>query len=143
MSNEWEAKAAITEVINRYSGAAGRLDIKAIMAFFTPDAELHGVASILGKPEPLKGAEQSTAFFAPLFDSLEWLLQMNTTTDITLSADQTFATASTGLIERAKRKNAAGMVVLTARYDDELVLTEKGWQFTKRRLTPMRFEQVE
>lgn len=140
--NQWETKAAISEVINGYSGSAGRLDIKAFTAFFTADAEIYGVASLLGKPEPLKGHEQIAAFFGPSFDILEWLVQMNTITDIVINTDGKTATTSTGLVETAKRKGAT-TIVLTARYDDELVLTDKGWRFTKRKLTPLRFQQVE
>jgi len=140
--SQWETKAAISEAINGYSGAAGRLDIKAFTAFFTTDAEIYGVASLLGKPEPTKGHEQIAALFSPSFDVLEWLQQQNTITDIVISADGKTATASTGLIETAKRKNA-GTIILTARYDDELALTDKGWRFTKRKLTPLRFQQLE
>jgi len=140
--SQWETKAAISEAINGYSGAAGRLDIKAFTAFFTTDAEIYGVASLLGKPEPIKGHEQIAALFGPSFNILEWLQQQNTITDIVISADGQTATASIGLIETAKRKNA-GSIILTARYDDELALTDKGWRFTKRKLTPLRFQQLE
>jgi len=137
--SEWETKAAIIETINGYSGAAARLDIKAFTDFFTTDAEIHGVASLLGKPEPLKGHEQIAALFTPSFDILEWLMQLNTTTDIVIGADGKTAATSTGLIETAKRKDGS-TIVLTARYDDELTLTEKGWRFAKRTLTPLRFQ---
>jgi len=140
--SQWETKAAIGDVINGYSGAAGRLDINALAAFFSADAEIYGVAGLLGKPDPIKGPEQIAAFFSPSFEILEWLVQMNTITDIVISADGKTATSSTGLIETAKRKNA-GTIILTARYDDEFTLTEKGWRFSKRRLTSMRFQQVE
>lgn len=142
MTSEWEKRAAIREVINAYSGAAGRLDIKAFVSFFDAGAEIHGIASLLKQPEPLQGSEQIAAFFGRSFDNLEWLVQMNTTTDVTLGADGTTATASTGLVETAKRKGAS-MIVLIARYDDELALTENGWRFTKRTLTPLNFRQVE
>lgn len=141
MASEWQIKAAISEAINGYSGAAGRLDIEALAAFFTTDAEVRGVAGLLGKPEPLKGSDQIAAFFKPSFEALEWLIQMNTTTDILISADGTTATASTGLVERAKRKNADG-IMLVARYDDELVLTEEGWKFARRTLTRLHFQPL-
>jgi hypothetical protein len=32
--------------------------------------------------------------------------------------------------------------VLIARYDDELTLTDEGWRFTRRTLTPLRFSEV-
>ena len=51
------------------------------------------------------------------------------------------ATTSTGLIENAKAEGA-DQIMLIARYDDELKLTDAGWKFTKRVLTPCRFSQV-
>lgn len=138
---EWEAKAAISEVLNAYSGAAGRLDIKAFMRFFTDDAQVHGIASLLGQPEPLRGSEQIAGFFGPSFEKLEWLVQMNNITDIIVNAECTRASTSTGLVEMAKRRDA-DMIVLIARYDDELRLTDEGWRFTKRTLTPHRFMEV-
>jgi ketosteroid isomerase-like protein len=140
--SEWETKAAISDTINGYSGAAARLDIKSFTALFTADAEIHGIASMLGKPEPLKGHEQIAAFFGPSFEALEWLIQMNTITDINVSSDGKTAITSTGLVETAKRKGG-NTIVLIARYDDELTLTDKGWRFAKRRLTPLRFQQIE
>jgi hypothetical protein len=139
--NEWEHKAAIREVLSGYSGAAGRLDIDAFIAFFTEDAEIHGIAGLLGQPEPLKGHAQIAAFFGPSFQRLEWLVQMNNITDVHLGADGKSASTSTGLVEMAKRREA-DMLVLIARYDDELRLTDKGWRFTRRTLTPFRFTQV-
>lgn len=140
--SEWETKAAIREVINAYSGAAGRLDINAFTEFFTDNAEVHGIAGLLGQPEPLAGRAQIGTFFGRTFDNVEWLSQMNNTTDIALSADGKHATTSTGLVEMAKRKNA-NMIVLIGRYDDELILTEHGWRFSKRTFTVYRFSQVE
>ena len=139
--NEWESKAAIREVLGGYSGAAGRLDIDAFIAFFTEDAEIHGIAGLLGQPEPLQGHAQIAGFFGPSFARLDWLVQINNITDVHLSTDGNSATASTGLVEMAKRKDA-DMLVLIARYDDELRLTDKGWRFTRRTLTPFRFNQV-
>lgn len=139
--SEWETKAAISGVLNAYSGVAGRLDIKAFMRFFADDAEVHGIASLLGQPEPLKGSEQIAGFFGAAFENLEWLVQMNNITDIIVNAEGTRASTSTGLLEMAKRKDA-DMIVLIARYDDELWLTDEGWRFTKRALTTHRFMEV-
>jgi hypothetical protein len=139
--SEWEQKAAIREVLGGYSGAAGRLDIDAFVQFFTEKAEIHGIAGLLGQPEPIVGREAIGGFFGASFERLEWLVQMNNITDIILGADGRSATTSTGLVEMAKRKDA-NMLVLIARYDDELALTKDGWRFTKRTLTPFRFSEV-
>ncbi len=139
--SEWEQKAAITEVLNAYSGAAGRLDIDAFVGFFAEDAEIHGIAGLLGQPEPISGRAAIRQFFGASFERLEWLVQMNTTTDITLGADGASAITRTNLVERAKRKDA-DMVVLVALYDDELALTKDGWRFTKRTLTPLSFSEA-
>lgn len=138
---EWEQKAAIREVLGGYSGAAGRLDIDAFVQFFTLDAEVHGIAGLLGQPEPIRGRDAIGAFFGASFERLEWLVQMNNITDVVLGADGRSATASTGLVELAQRREA-GMVVLVARYDDELTLEADGWRFRKRTLTPFRFSEV-
>jgi len=139
--SDWEQKAAIREVLGNYSGAAGRLDIEAFVRCFTEDAEVHGIAGLLGQPEPIAGRDAIGAFFGASFQRLEWLVQMNNITDVNLNADGTRATTSTGLVEMAKRKDA-NMLVLIARYDDELALTVDGWRFTRRTLTPFRFSEV-
>lgn len=135
--SEFETRAAIRELLSAYSGAAGRLDVEAFCNLFTPDAEIHGVAPLLGRPDPLKG-EQIRDFFGASFGNLEWLVQMNNITDVTLGPDGKTATASTGLIENAKLKQAA-QITLIGRYDDKLILTPKGWRFTQRSFTPYRF----
>jgi ketosteroid isomerase-like protein len=139
---EWETRAAIQAVLNGYSGAAGRCDIEEFLAFFTEDAEVHGIPEMMGLPGPFKGLGAIRGFFGPAFENMEWLQQQNTTTDIRISADGKSAATSTGLVEMAKAKGADKQIVLIARYDDELVLTEDGWKFTRRTLTPYRMEQV-
>ena len=139
--SDWEHKAAIREVLSAYSGAAGRLDIQAFMSFFADDAEVHGIAELLGLQGPLRGNAQIAGLFGKSFQNLEWLVQMNNITDINLGADKLTATTSTGLLELAKRKGAA-TIMLLARYDDQLTLTANGWRFTRRTLTPYRFSEV-
>lgn len=139
--NVSEAKQSIRDTIDAYSGAAGRLNIEEFVGFFTEDGEVHGVAGLLGQPEPLKGHDQISQFFGTSFERLSWLVQQNTTTDISLSDDKKHATATTGLVEMAQREGA-DMIVLVARYQDELVLTDKGWRFSKRRLIPLSFKSV-
>lgn len=140
--SDWEAKAAIQEVLNGYSGAAGRCNIEEFLAFFTEDAEVHGIPELMGLPGPFKGHEGLRGFFGPAFENMEWLQQQNTTTDINISADGKSATTSTGLVEMAMVKGAEKPAVLMARYDDELALTADGWKFTRRSLTPYRMAQV-
>ena len=139
--SEWETRADIQAALNGYSGAAARLDIEAFLAHFTEDAEVHGVAEMLGFPGPLQGKPAIGAFFGPLLANIDWLQQQNTTTDIAVGADGITATASTGLIENAKPKGSDQMVLL-ARYDDELRLEGDRWLFTRRTLTPYRFSPV-
>lgn len=139
--SEWEQKAAIRDVLSAYSGAAGRLDIESFVSFFTEDAEVHGIASLLGQPEPIVGRAAIGAFFGASFERVEWLVQLNNITDVHLDDDGYSATTSTGLVERARRKGG-NMVVLVARYDDELTLTKDGWRFTRRTLTPFSFSEV-
>jgi hypothetical protein len=140
MSN-WEKKAAVQEVLNHYSGAAGRLDIKEYLSVFAEEAEFHGVAELMGQKGPLRGPQAIGAFFGPMLANLEWLQQQNTTTDIAIAADGKTARTSSGLVEMAKPRGAE-QIVLIGRYDDELKLTETGWKFTKRTLIPYRFSAV-
>lgn len=138
---DWETKAAIQEVLNGYSGAAGRGDIEEFLSFFTQDTEFHGIPELMGLPGPFVGHEAIRAFFGAAFERMEWLQQQNTTTDIAIAGDGRSAKTSTGLVEMAKARGAP-QIVLIARYDDELELTDGGWKFSKRRLTPYRLEQV-
>ena len=139
--SEWETKAAIQATLNGYSGAAARLKIEPFLAYFTEDAEVHGVAELLGMPGPLIGRAGIGAFFGPLLAGIEWLQQQNTTTDIVLSPDGRTATTSTGLVEMAKPQGRDQMVLI-ARYDDELALEDGAWKFTRRTLVPYRFSLV-
>jgi ketosteroid isomerase-like protein len=139
--SEWKTRAAIQAALNSYSGAAARLDIDEFLAHFSEDAEFHGVAELMGHNGPLKGAAAIGAFFGPMLASLEWLMQQNTTTDITIGPDGSTARTSTGLVELAKAKGS-DQIVLLARYDDELERVDGRWKFTKRTLVPYRFSQV-
>lgn len=138
---EWEAKQAVMETINSYSGAAGRLDIDAFIDHFLPEAELHGIGNLLKKPEPFRGHDDIRAAFATSFSQMEWLSQMNTITSVELGPDGKTARTVTNLVEMAKRREAP-QIVLIARYEDELALTEDGWKFARRTLVPLRFSIV-
>lgn len=139
--SEWETKAAIQATLNAYSGAAARRDIDEFLAHFAEEAEVHGVAELMGRPGPLIGRAAIGAFFGPIFANLEWLMQQNTTTDIAVGPGETTATTSTGLVEMAKPVGQA-QIVLLARYDDVLKLVAGRWQFTRRTLVPYRFSAV-
>lgn len=139
--SDWETKAAIQETLNRYSGAAGRMNIEEFLALFAEDAQVHGIPELMGLPGPFKGHEAIRGFFGPAFEAMEWLQQQNTTTDIWIAPDGRTAKTSSSLVEMAKREGAP-QIVLIARYDDELALTDEGWKFTRRTLVPYRFEQV-
>jgi ketosteroid isomerase-like protein len=139
--SEWETKAAVQAALNSYSGAAARLDIDEFLTHFVEDAEFFGVAELMGQEGPLKGAVAIGAFFGPMLMNLEWLMQQNTTTDITIGPDGSTARTSTGLVELAKPKGS-NQIVLMARYDDDLKSVDGRWKFTKRTLVPYRFSQV-
>jgi hypothetical protein len=132
-------KADVREVLENYSGAAARLDIEEYMTFFTDEPVVHGVLELFGMTGPLVGTEAVRGFFGPAFEGLDWLIQTNSITNITISKDGKHATTSLGLLERAGGVN--GESALVARYDDKLVLTDDGWKFAERRLTKYKFEQ--
>ncbi len=139
--SDWEKKAAIQEVLNYYSAAAARLDLADYLSVFTEDADFFGVAEMMGQPGPLKGHAAIGAFFGPSFERLEWLQQQNTITSVTLGPDGRTATTTTSLTESAKPQGG-DQILLIARYEDELVLTEGGWKIAKRKLVPHRFSMV-
>jgi ketosteroid isomerase-like protein len=139
--SDWQKRADIRDVLNGYSGAASRLDIRTFMSFFTPDAEVHGIGKMFNLPDPFKGAQEIEKFFGNSLGQMEWLVQMNNITDVILGPEGMTAKTSTGLIERAKRRNA-NAIELTGRYDDELKLTDQGWRFRKRHLNIYHFKPL-
>jgi ketosteroid isomerase-like protein len=139
--SDFQAKAAIREVLSGYSGAASRLDIEEFITFFHPDALFYGVPEMAGLPAPFRGHDAIKAFFGHTFEGMKWLVQMNNITNVNLGADGKTATTSTGLIEMAQPKEG-DQVQLIGRYDDELALTDAGWRFTKRMFTLYRFRTV-
>ena len=108
------------------------------LTHFAEEAEVHGVAELMGQQGPLIGRAAIGAFFGPMFANLEWLMQQNTTTDIAVGPGETTATTSTGLVEMAKPVGQ-DQIVLLARYDDVLKLVAGRWKFTRRTLVPYRF----
>jgi hypothetical protein len=137
----WESKEAIRETINGYSGAAGRLDIDALLSYFVPEGEVVGVTELLGLDASMRGHEGIRKVFGPSFAAMDWLSQMNTITSVELAEDGRSARTVTNLVEMAQR-HGAPQIVLIARYEDDLMLTEAGWKFTRRRLVPLRFAKV-
>jgi hypothetical protein len=137
----WEIKEAIRETINGYSGAAGRLDIEGLLTFFVPDGEVVGVTELLGLDASMQGHEGIRSIFGPAFAAMDWLSQMNTITSIEVAEDCRSARTVTNLVEMAQRKDAP-QIVLIARYEDDLALTDGGWKFARRRLVPLRFAKV-
>ena len=130
----------VREHLEGYSGAAARLDIDEYLTFFTDDAVMHGILEMFGQTGPLVGKEALRGFFGPAFDGLEWLVQLNSITDIDIGEDEETATASLGVQERAGGPN--GEILMLGRYDDRLVLTDDGWKFKERRLTVYKFGPV-
>jgi hypothetical protein len=130
----------VREHLEGYSGAAATLDIDEYLTFFTDDAEVHGILEMFGQTGPLVGKEAMRGFFGPAFDGLEWLIQLNSITDIEIGKDEETATASLGVQEQASGAN--GEILMLGRYDDKLVLTDDGWKFTERRLTVYKFGPV-
>ena len=133
-------KADVREHLEGYSGAAARLDIDEYLTFFTDDAAMHGILEMFGQTGPLVGKEALRGFFGQAFDGLEWLVQLNSITNIAIGKDGDTATTSLGVQERAGGAN--GSIIMLGRYDDKLVLTDDGWKFSERRLTVYKFGPV-
>lgn len=137
---KFKKKAAVREVLEGYSGAAARLDIDGYLAFFTPDAQMHGILEMFGQTGPLVGHEAMRGFFGQAFAGLDWLMQLNSITNIDIGEDGKTATSSLGVAETAEGVN--GHILMLGRYDDKLVLTDDGWKFSERRLTVYKFGPV-
>lgn len=137
---KFKTKAAIREVLEGYSGAAARLDIEEYLSFFTPDAQMHGILEMFGQTGPLVGIDAMRGFFSQAFAGLDWLMQINSITNIDVSKDGKSATTSLGVAETAEGVN--GHIVMLGRYDDKLVLTDDGWKFEERRLTVYKFAPI-
>jgi ketosteroid isomerase-like protein len=133
-------KQDVREHLEGYSGAAARLDIDEYLTFFTDDAVMHGILEMFGQTGPLVGKEALRGFFGAAFAGLDWLIQLNSITAITIGKDGESATATLGVQERAAGAN--GEIIMVGRYDDQLVLTDDGWKFAERRLTVYKFAPV-
>lgn len=137
---KFKKKAAVREVLERYSGAAARLDIDEYMTFFVPDTQMHGILEMFGQTGPLVGLDAIRGFFSQAFAGLDWLIQINSITDINIGKDGETATTSLGVAETAEGVN--GHIVMIGRYDDKLILTDDGWKFAERRLTVHKFAPI-
>ncbi len=133
-------KQDVREHLEGYSGAAARLDIDEYLSFFTEDAVMHGILEMFGQTGPLVGKDALRGFFGQAFAGLEWLVQLNSITNINIGEDGESATTSLGVQERAGGAN--GSIIMLGRYDDKLVLTDDGWKFAERRLTVYKFGPV-
>lgn len=131
-------KQDVREVLENYSGAAGRLDIDEYMTFFTDDAVMHGILEMFGQTGPLVGKDAIRGFFGPALGGLKWLQQLNSITDIDIADDGESAITSLALQERAGGDDHE--IIMFGRYDDKLVLTDDGWKFAERRLNVYRFK---
>lgn len=138
--SDFETKYAVREVLERYSGSAARLDIEEYLTFFTPDAKMYGILEMFGQTGPLVGLDALREFFGAAFAGLDWLIQLNSITDINLAPDGKSATTSLGVVESAAGVN--GQIIMMGRYDDNLVLTDDGWKFKERRLNVYKFAPV-
>ena len=113
-----KTKADVREVLENYSGAAGRLDIEEYMTFFVEGASVHGVLELFGMTGPLVGSVALRGFFGQAFDGLDWLIQTNSITNIDISEDGKHATTSLGLLERAGGVNGESALVARYHHDD-------------------------
>jgi hypothetical protein len=143
MTSAYENKAAVLEHLARYSGAAGRKDSAELARCFTEDCEVWGIAELVGATGAIKGPRLLAEIVDSAWVTLGWVQQINTTTDVSVDDSQSPLTAKavTNLIETAQRKEG-GTLVLIGRYHDDLVLTDEGWRFRRRRMEVFDFRTV-
>jgi hypothetical protein len=140
--SDYEKKDAVREVLSAWSLHAGRFDADAMGKLFLKDAEVHGLIELVGGKGPLVGPQQVVDMLATAFVNFNWLTQMNNIISINFDSTGKTATTRTNLVERAGPKGRAATFILVAVYDDVLKLTDQGWRFAKRTITPHDMREV-
>jgi ketosteroid isomerase-like protein len=140
MAGNWEDVAEVRELASAYSAAAGRMDAKALAAFFTADARVTGLAQAFNVGGDLVGPAAIDAFFSGMFRQVESVTQMLHAANIEVSGNS--ATGVADIVEYVKYGGVPGFTVVVARYEDEYRKTLAGWRFAARAFTLKILAQV-
>lgn len=123
-----EAESAVHRLVGLYCDAVGRLDAKAAIALYAPDA----VIRIADGPE-IVGAAAIGAGMAQSFAHFDFLRMQCTVVAIDAEGDRAKARLLVQEITRKPGEDTLGM--LWGCYEDEHVRLPAGWRFQRRTYT--------
>jgi ketosteroid isomerase-like protein len=132
----WIAKQAIRELIDSYCDAINRGDWDRYQAAFAPDAVWEAPALDMR----IEGAAAIRETVSSMTSSADVYLQTPSAVVVTL-VDTDRATASSTVREQIRTGGDEGMLMLGL-YGDELVNTDGGWKFARRRFQLVYMEGI-
>jgi ketosteroid isomerase-like protein len=125
---EWAAKRArILELTARYNHAFDGGDVDAYVATFTPD----GVMEIDGGPR-----YEGSAALAEMCANTPAGTIMHVTVNpvVTVDGDRAHQEVTLLVVGMPRQPGEPSRLQRSGRYSDDLVRTEQGWRFTRRRV---------
>lgn len=120
-------EAAIQQVINRYTDGCNRQDWPQVMATFTDD----GIWEVQGNP--IQGHARIQPAMAGFLTQMDYFTQSASASVIEVAGNR--ATARTTIRECGKFAGRDEALEVLGYYADELVRTEAGWKFARRKFT--------
>jgi ketosteroid isomerase-like protein len=122
---------AIQQTLNRYSEGASRGDWQQVMSTFTPDG-IWEIPAMKARYQDHAVIQQVMSAFV---GQMAYFVQINSPAIITVQGDQ--ATARSIIRECGKFSDRDEALEVFGRYEDELVRTAQGWQFSRRVFHPL------
>lgn len=120
-------EAAIQQVINRYTDGCNRHDWLQVMATFAAD----GVWEVRGNA--IRGHANIQPAMAAFLTQMDYFTQTASPAVIAVAGDT--ATARTTIRECGKFKGRDEALEVLGFYADDLVRTDEGWKFARRKFT--------
>ena len=87
MAGTADEKAAVAEVILKYSSAASDRDADRMMSCFTPDGQNDGIAVLIGLEDRPIGVEEFRKAISENWTTLEWLQQLPHIVELSVEGD--------------------------------------------------------
>lgn len=117
---------AIQQVLNRYTEAASRRDLEAVAQTFHPS----GIWELTAFDMKVEGRDAIVKTMRDFLEPMDYLVQTNSPAVIEVDGDTARARAT--IREGAKFSGKDEAMEVLGIYNDELVRTPDGWQFTHR-----------
>lgn len=122
---------AIQQTLNRYSEGASRGDWQQLMSTFTHDG-IWEIPAMKARYQDHAVIQQVMSAFV---GQMAYFVQINSPAIITVQGDR--ATARSIIRECGKFSDRDEALEVFGRYEDELVRTTDGWQFSRRVFHPL------